>query len=172
MTDDEWHDGLCREFGQQVLTYLLAAPAVERQTAEDLTQDTLFQAWRDRDVVAGHPSPGGWLIVTARYKLANHRASHAVSRTGPLGDRDVLRPDDGAADLDLLLDVYDALLSLPERQREVMVLRYLIGYSVRETAQLLDIAEGTVTSVAADARAVLRTALADYHWDGERTRDG
>jgi RNA polymerase sigma-70 factor (ECF subfamily) len=38
------------------------------------------------------------------------------------------------------------LLALPERQREVVALRIVLGLDTRQTARLLGIAEGTVTS--------------------------
>ena len=42
--------------------------------------------------------------------------------------------------------LFDALQSLPEMQRKVVVLRHWLGLSVRETADELGIGEGTVKS--------------------------
>ena len=38
------------------------------------------------------------------------------------------------------------LLGLPERQREVVALRVVMGFDTQETAEILGIAPGTVTS--------------------------
>lgn len=43
-----------------------------------------------------------------------------------------------------LHDLQKALAQIPQRQREVFVLRYLEGFSTRETAQIVACSEGTV----------------------------
>lgn len=58
------------------------------------------------------------------------------------------------------VDVARALEALPRRQREVAVLRYLLEMSTGEVAAALGIAEGTVKSSLARARAYLVEALA------------
>jgi len=58
------------------------------------------------------------------------------------------------------IDVTRALEALPRRQREVAVLRYLLEMSTAEVAAALGIAEGTVKSSLARARAHLAEALA------------
>lgn len=57
------------------------------------------------------------------------------------------------------MDLQQALLSLPVRQREVMVLRHIADRSVTETALALRISTGTVTSHSSRGLAVLRAAL-------------
>ena len=59
-----------------------------------------------------------------------------------------------------------AVLQLREKHRAVVTLRLLQGLSVRETAQALDIPEGTVLSRLARATEQLRTALQPYIRDG------
>jgi RNA polymerase sigma-70 factor (ECF subfamily) len=58
------------------------------------------------------------------------------------------------------LDVARALETLPRRQREVAVLRYLLEMSTAEVAATLGITEGTVKSSLSRARAHLVEALA------------
>ncbi len=67
------------------------------------------------------------------------------------------------------IDVARALEALPRRQREVAVLRYLLEMSTAEVAAALGIAEGTVKSSLARARAHLVEALAVH--DTEVTND-
>lgn len=43
-----------------------------------------------------------------------------------------------------LYDLQKALAQLPERQREIFILRYLEGFSTRETAEIAGCGEGTV----------------------------
>jgi RNA polymerase sigma factor (sigma-70 family) len=67
------------------------------------------------------------------------------------------------------VDVARALGSLPRRQREVAVLRYLLEMSTAEVAAALGITEGTVKSSLARARVHLADALAVH--DTEVTND-
>jgi RNA polymerase sigma-70 factor (sigma-E family) len=59
--------------------------------------------------------------------------------------------------------VLDALRELPERQREVLSLRYYLDLSEAEIASALGISAGTVKSHASRAAATLRTLLEDSH---------
>ena len=56
--------------------------------------------------------------------------------------------------------LFDALQTLPEMQRKVVVLRHWLGLSVRETADELGIGEGTVKSHSHRGLAALEGALA------------
>jgi RNA polymerase sigma factor (sigma-70 family) len=67
---------------------------------------------------------------------------------------------DGAQSVDDHDAVVTALLALPPGQRRVVVLRYLVGLSVRETALELGISEGTVKSQTSEALAKLAMTLA------------
>ena len=96
------------------------------------------------------------------------RTSTSLAVPGGAGER--LAPDaspgasavvsDGSAAVDVRDAVVTALLSLPAGQRRVVVLRYLCGLSVRETASELAIAEGTVKSQTSEALRSLAVVLA------------
>jgi RNA polymerase sigma-70 factor (sigma-E family) len=63
------------------------------------------------------------------------------------------------ADVAARLDVRAALVTLPPRQRAVVVLRYWEDLSIEETARALGCSEGTVKSQAAKGLAALRRVL-------------
>ena len=67
----------------------------------------------------------------------------AARAAGPDGQPD---GDGGAVPVEERSALFDALQSLPEKQRKVVVLRHWLGLSVRETATELGINEGTVKS--------------------------
>lgn len=52
------------------------------------------------------------------------------------------------------------LMTLPPRQRAVIVLRYLQDLSIQQTAECLGVSAGTVKSQTSDALAALRQAIA------------
>jgi RNA polymerase sigma factor (sigma-70 family) len=55
------------------------------------------------------------------------------------------------------------LARLPTRQREVLVARYVMGLSQKETADALGIAQGTVSATQAQATKTLRERLGDSY---------
>lgn len=57
------------------------------------------------------------------------------------------------------------LMTLPPQQRAVIVLRYLQDFSVRQTAECLQISEGTVKSQTSDALKSLRALVAQERTD-------
>jgi RNA polymerase sigma-70 factor (ECF subfamily) len=57
------------------------------------------------------------------------------------------------------VEVARALAALPRREREVAVLRYLLGFDTEETADALGVGEGTVKSSLSRARTHLAEAL-------------
>jgi RNA polymerase sigma-70 factor (sigma-E family) len=69
------------------------------------------------------------------------------------------RPGDQPTAVEERSALFDALQSLPEQQRKVVVLRHWLGLSVRETATELGINEGTVKSHSSRGLKALEAAL-------------
>lgn len=103
-------------------------------------------------------SLGSWLATVAlnvsrsgvRRRMAERRARQR------LGAPTTTAPDRSHGDV---VDVERALATLPRRQREVVVLRYLLDLNTAETASMLRINEGTVKSELSRARAALAQSL-------------
>ena len=72
-----------------------------------------------------------------------------------------IRPDvvhESGGDPALRTDLVRALATLPRKQRACLVLRYFEDHSTREVAELLGMAEGTVTSHVSRGLAALRAS--------------
>jgi RNA polymerase sigma-70 factor (ECF subfamily) len=118
--------------------------------AEDLTSETFFRAlrsmsgfkWQGRDF-------GAWLVTIARNLVADHfkaGRTRLESATDDLSDHDT--PTPGPEDDVLASLTNEALLAglrrLAAEQQECLVLRFLQGMSIAETAQILNRSEGAV----------------------------
>ncbi|HEX8496678.1 MAG TPA: sigma factor-like helix-turn-helix DNA-binding protein, partial [Actinomycetales bacterium] len=79
--------------------------------------------------------------------------------TVPLPEREPAERRDDHALTDVRLDVRAALATLPEHQRQALVLVDMHGMSVAEAAEVLDVAQGTVKSRCARGRAALAPLL-------------
>ena len=122
--------------------------------ADDVVQDALARAWVKRG--SFDPARGtarSWLlaIVADRARRRWRRRPRPVLAE----PREVAGPDGRGVDL------RRAIATLPERQRTTVYLHYYLDLPVREVAQVLGCAEGTVKSALHDARRALARTLGD-----------
>jgi RNA polymerase sigma-70 factor, ECF subfamily len=129
----------------------------DRPMAEDLVQEALARAWERMDRGMHIDSLPNW-IATVALNLARSRWRRlAVERRAhqrATATTDVPEPTGDA------VDVARALAELPQRQREVAVLRYLLGLPTRDVAEVLGVSEGTVKNSLSKARVALAKSLA------------
>ncbi|ADI13010.1 hypothetical protein SBI_09892 [Streptomyces bingchenggensis BCW-1] len=76
--------------------------------------------------------------------------------------------EDPIGELETSLLVYGAISELPDRQRDVIVLRYSLGYDAATTARILGISPAGVRSTARHARRRLRQILGLDEQEGSR----
>jgi RNA polymerase sigma factor (sigma-70 family) len=137
-----------------------------RPEAEDVAQEALARAFARWRRVRGHAEP--WVATVAANLALDHLRSAAHRRRSPVGlDLAVaggageVRPG-GAADGAAVdrVELARLLASLPRRQREVIVLRYLADRSEADTADALGTSVGTVKRHAHRGLATLRETWA------------
>ena len=118
-----------------------------RCEAEDVFQETAIRVWRSFDRRPVLRSPKSRLF-TIGYRTFLVLA--AQTRSGPelpdLEDSRGVPPLEGAERAESWRLVQDAMSDLPEIIRQVVVLHYLGGLSIRETAAAMNLSEGTVKS--------------------------
>nr|WP_232827630.1 RNA polymerase sigma factor [Jiangella endophytica] len=131
----------------------------------DVLQETFLAVWRAAGSYAGAGQSGGWLWSIATRRLIDAHRRRAV-RAVVVGELDDDRGHAAApsAEDEVLAGTYDAELAtaldrLSPELRAVLQATVLDGLTVRETALLLDVPEGTVKSRAVRARRQLREAL-------------
>jgi RNA polymerase sigma-70 factor (sigma-E family) len=124
-----------------------------REEASDVAQEALARAERRWSRLAD--SPHGW-VVTVSANLAigvQRKARRKAPRAAAPGSRHV---DDYATER---LDLVQALGRLPQRQREVVILRYLADRPEAEVAKALGCSVGTVKTHATRGLQAMRIAL-------------
>jgi len=124
----------------------------DRHAAEEVLQDTFAKAYQWRRRLHPDASPLPWLHRVAlnfcytrlgRRRLPWEPISEAVARL--VRDREA-GPADSAERAELWAIVRDGIAALPPKHRGVIVLFYLHGRSINETAEILGIRPGTVKS--------------------------
>jgi RNA polymerase sigma factor (sigma-70 family) len=132
------------------------------EEAEDAVQATYLNACRSLGSGTRPRAGSAWLVHIARNvcftRLRSARRRECVER---LGDIAVLEETVAAPDrsYDSLVGLTDALLSLPERQREAILLREWQGLSHSEIAERLGITHSAAETLIFRARRSLANAL-------------
>lgn len=135
------------------------------QAAEEVLQDTFARAWRRRHILRPDVSPLPWLHRVA-LNLCYSRLGRRRLPSEPLGEtvvglvRDLaIEPAEHAEQEELRRIVRDGVARLPPKHQSVVILYYLHGLSLQETAELLDVRLGTVKSRLHYALRALRARL-------------
>ncbi|MFC0505392.1 sigma-70 family RNA polymerase sigma factor [Micromonospora costi] len=150
------------DHARAVLRLLLVLTHHQRQTAEDLLQETMLRAWRHLDSVPAEPDAARrWLVAVARrlvidgVRLRRGRPAevHLVDMTWIPGGEDTT----GSALASHA--IRRALGRLSPAQRRLLTEVYLVGRSAEEVAGRLGVPIGTVKSRTHYALRALRTGL-------------
>ena len=152
------------------------------EQAEDAVQEALLRAWKGRASFDGGPGARAWLyrIVTTTcfdiLRAAQRRGERVVESIAdvpwlqPCPDTllDAAAEPEGAVILRETVELaYLAVIQLlPARQRAVLLLRDVQGYSAAETASILGLSVAAVTSALQRARATIaaKVAARDADW--------
>jgi RNA polymerase sigma-70 factor, ECF subfamily len=132
----------------------LASVTGSYELAEDVVQEAFARALAHRRAFRGDSPLGAWVW----------RIALRVALDGRRRARSVPAPVEELLDLELVEPAHDpelseALRAMPPRRRLIFFLRYFVGFSYREIADVCGISEGTVAAAVARGRASVADAL-------------
>jgi len=135
----------------------------DAQLAEDAAQETFIRAWQNLSSYRPQTSLRNWL-----YRIAVNAATDMLRKEKRIMPDDIddlhltdgqLGPEAMASQQERTALVQNAILSLPDASRTVLVLREYEGLSYQKISSTLDIPLGTVMSRLNYARKLLKTKL-------------
>ncbi|HTE47368.1 MAG TPA: sigma-70 family RNA polymerase sigma factor [Gemmatimonadaceae bacterium] len=134
-----------------------------RDTAEDIAQRAFCQLWDRR----AHWRPDGSLRallcrIARNYAVSEHRRESADERSAAtfVELNAPVAPVNDKIETEQLRTALDREISLlPERRREILVLRCVHDLSYKEIAEVMNIAEQTVANQLSKALSTLRESL-------------
>jgi RNA polymerase sigma-70 factor (ECF subfamily) len=157
-------------FDEVVLPHLEAASRLARwlmrneQDAEDVVQEASLRALRYFRTFTGG-NGRAWFLTIVRNTCCGWRGHSFQAPTDPFDEeqhgsaRPVSDPETLLLKTDDVTLIEHAMSNLPDRFRELLVLRELEGLSYQELADEMDIPIGTVMSGLSRARQAFRGAL-------------
>jgi len=131
--------------------------------AEDVAQEALIRLWK----VAPDWRQGEAKVTTWLYRVVANLATDRLRRARGVALDAVAEPqDDAMSAADRMQDrarqdaLQSALATLPDRQRQAVVLRHIEGLGNPEIAEVMDISVEAVESLTARGKRTLAKALA------------
>lgn len=147
------------EFSIQLIASLKQLRAFARSLcgnaahADDLVQETVLRAWKNRDQFEAGTTLSAWLFTILRNRYRSelrHRKFEASDAEGELAGEVAV---DGDQETSMeLTELHKALQRLPLEQREALVLVGAAGLSYEHAAKICGCAVGTLKSRIARAR--------------------
>ncbi|MFM2354695.1 MAG: hypothetical protein RLZZ528_431 [Pseudomonadota bacterium] len=131
--------------------------------AEDVAQEAMLRLWR---------AAPGWRTGEARvttwlYRVTANLCTDRLRKRRSVGIDEIAEPEDdrpgvvaGMIETDRMAAFQAALMQLPERQRQAVVLRHIEGLSNPEIAAVLDVGVEAVESLTARGKRALAAILA------------
>jgi RNA polymerase sigma-70 factor (ECF subfamily) len=135
-----------------------------REDAEDLVQESFLAAYQYLDSFDTTRPFGPWLTRIVMNRGANLRRARARRETEP--ETDAVSPAPSALDDSTRREMRDvltqAMATLNERQRMIVILFDVDGLTSTEIGEQLELAPGTVRWHLHEARRILRDALSGF----------
>ncbi|MBZ0291125.1 MAG: RNA polymerase sigma factor [Anaerolineae bacterium] len=158
---------LYHRYFQRVYGYV-ASRIEDQREAEDLVSEIFLRVIKNLTQLRNerHISFAAWLFVIARHAITDHYRRNGRSETPmPLDAAENLvaaepKPDEMFIDTEEAAKLYQMILTLSERKREIITLRYYGGLRNHEIAVVLGIGEKTVSAYLSRALQELRQQYA------------
>ncbi|MCR4950456.1 MAG: sigma-70 family RNA polymerase sigma factor [Solobacterium sp.] len=133
-------DEVYRNYSLMVYKYILSL-SHDENTAEEVTQETFYQAVKDSDRFDGSCKVSTWLCGIAANKLKEYRRKYPASE-----ELDETWPSEESVEARVLrkqesLELMKRIHAMAEPQREIMMLRLYSELSFAEIAEILGISE-------------------------------
>ncbi|MHC3126488.1 RNA polymerase sigma70 [Brevundimonas sp. GN22] len=142
--------------------------------ADDLAQEAMMKAWDARASYQMGTNMKAWtfMILRNQFYSEKRRSWRSTQLDQEAAERTLIAVDDPEAPV-ALDELRMALQTLPEEQREALILVGAGGFAYEEAAAICDCAVGTVKSRVSRARKALLAALerGGYARDGKAAGD-
>lgn len=134
----------------------------DRAEAEDVAQDAMLKLWKQ----AGEWRQGEAKVTTWLYRVVSNLCIDRRRKMRSSSIDEIDEPMDEAPSAMAAIQnkarlnaLDEALQTLPDRQREAMVLRHIEGLANPEIAEIMEIGVEAVESLTARGKRALKTAL-------------
>ncbi len=164
LEDVDWFGLLVERYEERLKRYILRISSFPIETVEEILQDVFLKTWKNLNGFSGSVKFSSWI-----YRIAHNETISAFRKAKARGhdqqvelDEELFIPDknDFVREFDQKLTAHKiqkTLEQLPEKYREVLVLKFLEDQSYEEIADILHCPMGTVATLISRAKKQFRT---------------
>lgn len=157
-------DTFLKQIDQHMIyVYNIAVKMLGEEDAKDAAQEAILKAYRNYEGFRGESKISTWL-----YRITINVCKDMLKkRKGDLSLEEIqelpggLEPSDAVESLERRRRIRSALAKLSSDNREILVMRYTLGYEYEEISAELGIPVGTVKSRLSRAKLQLRKVLSE-----------
>lgn len=151
-------DALAHELSEDLYRFavwLSGDPAL----AQDLVQETFLRAWKALDSLKSHDAAKSWLLTILRREHARtfERKRHPTTSLDNVDAAEEVAPAPHRDAEEMMLR--QAMRALDDKYRQPLLMQVLMGMSIKEIAEQLDLTESAVMTRVFRARAKLKEVL-------------
>ena len=142
-----------------VFRYIYSLSGGTSDDAEDLTAETFIRAWKARHHFDGDKDSAiGWLLGIARRLAIDDYRRKTIRKTISLSTNSTSNTttEEDVLALQQKQQLLHLLNNLPVDQREILVLRYILGWRVNQIAAHMGMSENNISVIIHRTLAVLR----------------
>ncbi|PFW94168.1 RNA polymerase subunit sigma-24 [Bacillus pseudomycoides] len=157
-------DNVIREHWQDVWNYSFIITK-DTHLSDDITQEVFIKVFKKWDSFRNESSVKTWLLKITRNTALNYLKSSYFKRISLVSffrhDKEYPSAEKQFLQKETMNEVWDTVLNLPQKQREVLVLDAKYELSYDEIAETLGVSIGTVKSRLHRARARVSKILSE-----------
>ncbi len=136
----------------------------DEEEAKDVVQEVFMRVWNGRENMTEVKNWEAWCMKITRNLSLDRIRSGSRARSQPLESTahlqyDALSPHESAENQENMQRIHQLMSALPEKQRQVMHLRDVEGYSYNEICEILEIDMNQVKVTLFRARNAVREKL-------------
>lgn len=155
MREDDYIRGVRRNYKR---IYLIALSYLNNHyDSEDVMQSVFLKLWKTDKIFTNDEHMDKWLTITCVNKCKDHFRLHFVKNTVSLDEVKEFYTFDSTEKI----DIFNSIMSLPQKERVVVHLFYYEDMSIEEISKLLNSNPSTVKTRLRRAKMRLKTILGD-----------
>lgn len=137
-------DRLVVKYQSPIRRFFLHQTLGDGQLSDDLAQETFIKAYVNIGKFRGQAAFSTWLYRIAYNVLYDYHRRQ--SPTDDIDSSEAVRRNAEHGDVNVRMDVYDALRRLGDKERTCITLQLVDGYPIDKIAEITGMATGTVKS--------------------------
>ncbi len=168
---------LVERYEPLLLRYMRRIANVSKEEAEDLLQEIFIKVYKNLNGFDQKLKFSSWIYRIAHNEIVNHaykRKTRSITTSLSEGEESFLQQGEWIRDISNELEseelsgkLQDALMELPDKYREVLILKFFEDKSYREISDILKKPEGTIATLINRAKKKLKKIAIKYKLESE-----